>query len=67
MNREVLRARLREMQRSMETLRRRIRVELDDPATRCWWPSAPSTADCLRAELARLNEKFCDLARRGTT
>jgi hypothetical protein len=55
------------MQGDMETLRRRIRAELDDPANRCWWPSAPSTADCLRAELNRLNEKFCDLPRSGTT
>ena len=67
MNREALSATLREMQGEMETLRRRIRAELHDPANRCWWPSAPSTADCLRAELNRLNEKFCDLARRGTT
>ncbi len=67
MNRDALDAKLREMHREMETLRRRIRAELDNPANRCWWPSAPSTADCLRAQLMRLNKEFCDLARRGTT
>lgn len=51
-----------EKQTEIREVRQQIAKAIDNSQLKNWWPSAPSTVDCLRARLCQLNTEVCDIA-----